>query len=169
MRQPLNYPFQKDLAKVSGREISLFNWLCKRSAKKHRERDEVKEPLALKLVLGTLFIFAFIILVAFGASILLGHGYKHAERLDTFLVFTASFDSFKGDVAVIRTYGERVYAVPFKRDTTKTDQSGRKTVEFEKQLIIVNMYDIKAPLSSENIGHLQAKPKDENARDQSKK
>ena len=85
--------------------------------------------------------------------------YKFAENREEFHVFTpSSFDSFKSEVAVVRVYGEQVYAVPLVSNTTKTDSSGRKTTDFEKQLIIMKTSDIKTPLSLKRIGHLQAKP-----------
>jgi hypothetical protein len=148
---------------------SFLVWLSERWKKKRKERGETREPVVLKLVGSVIFLFFFILLVREGAFFFRLKGYEHAKTLQEFYVFTINFDSFKSDVAVIRTYGEHVYAVPFKRDTTKIDQSGRKTVEFEKQLIIVKMSDIKAPLSVEKIGHLQAKPEEESTRDQSKK
>jgi hypothetical protein len=110
-------------------------------------------------------ILVFIALCVYGYSYL---GTYQSEHQTEFPVFKpSSVDSFKFEAAlgpkaaVLRTYGEYVYAVPF--------NLGTDGAVFEKQLIIVKMSDIKAPLSFEKIGPLKAKPEGESARDQSKK
>jgi hypothetical protein len=77
-----------------------------------------------------------------------GIGIQHAKNLEWFSVFVSSYTS--SEVAVIRNYGEYLYAVPFNRDTK----------QFESKLVLVKMSDVKAPLSFEQIGPLKPmKPK----------
>jgi hypothetical protein len=74
-------------------------------------------------------------------------GQEVAKTQEEFLVFPSppSMNIQSPEVAVLRVYGEYVYAVPFHRDTKK----------FEKKLFFMKMSDMKAPLSYEKVGPLQ--------------
>jgi hypothetical protein len=91
-------------------------------------------------------ILLFIVLGINGYSLL---GKEVAKTQDKFPVFAPppSLGLQSPEVAVIRMYGEYLYAVPFHRDTK----------QFENQLVIVKMSDIKTPLSFEKIGPLKPK------------
>jgi hypothetical protein len=128
--------------------ISISDWLYERQKKKRKEGDETKEPLWLKQALVCIIGLFFLLFLVLGGFYFFVKGRNQAENQEPFHVFTTSFDSFKSEVAVIRVYGEHLYAVPFNRDTK----------EFERQLVIVKMSDIKAPISFKRIGPLKAKP-----------
>jgi hypothetical protein len=73
-------------------------------------------------------------------------GQYGAEHQKEFLVFKPT--SFPSEVAVIRNYGEYLYAVPF----------NRATKEFENKLVIIKMSESSKPpltLSLEMIGPLK--------------
>ena len=70
-------------------------------------------------------------------------GKQSAEYQVEFPVFKLSPPSC--EAAIIRNYGEYLYAVPFDRD--------KKT--FKKEFIIIKMSDITTPFSVENIGKLK--------------
>jgi len=93
---------------------------------------------------STLFftILVLIILGIMGYSFL---GKYDAEHKKEFPVLVS--DSFPSGVAVIRSYGEYLYAIPFNRETK----------QFESKLVIVKMSDVKVPLSFEKIGPLKPK------------
>jgi len=92
------------------------------------------------------FIILMSLLAAYGSYIL---GHWEAQGRVPFHVITQSPDT---EVAVIRSYGEYLYAVPITRRTNE------HKAQFERKLFIVKLSDIKNPLSYENIGPLETKP-----------
>ena len=76
-------------------------------------------------------------------------GRENAETQTEFAVLV--LPPSHSELAVIRNYGEYLYAVPF---TRKTNEPG---AYFERQVVIVKMPDVKTPLSlrMEEIGPLQ--------------
>jgi hypothetical protein len=132
---------------------AFFIWLRKIRSKNRRESDEIREPVALKFVLGLVSIFLFIVYVSGGALFFRNQGYEYAKSLREFPVFELSSPNSevparRNKVAVIRTYGEYLYGVPIMRNTNEK-------FTFEKKLVIMKVSDIKSPLSLEMIGPLE--------------
>ena len=127
----------------------LLYVLIRPSNEKQYNNSETKSLSVLKILLitiaGPLLLYCLVTIALFFRSF----GIQHAKNLDSFSVFVPSYTS--SEVAVIRNYGEYLYAVPFTR----------KTNQFETKLVIVKMSDIKTPLSFEKIGRLKAHNKQE--------
>ena len=58
------------------------------------------------------------------------------------------------EVAIIRSYGEYLYAVPFTRITRKSNDDKTPAL-FERKLYILKISDVKMPLTFEQVGPLQ--------------
>jgi hypothetical protein len=119
------------------------------STEKQDGHSETRLLSVLKVLLitvaGCLLLYSLVSI----AFIFRGIGIQHAENLEQFPVFVSSYTS--SEVAVIRSYGEYLYAVPFTRKTNEHE------AQFESKLVIVKMSDVKAPLSFERIGPLKPK------------
>ena len=85
------------------------------------------------------------------------NGRELAEKQKEFLVLEPS--SSNHELAVIRTYGEYLYAVPFNRITRKND-ADKTPAPFRKELVILKMPadDKRLNLTFEKVGPLQPKP-----------
>ena len=78
-------------------------------------------------------------------------GRNEAKRQEKFLIVKQNLGvpGVDTEVAVLRVYGEYLFAVPINRADKK----------FEKKLVILKMSDMpKTPLNLEKIGPLEEKP-----------
>jgi hypothetical protein len=133
--------------------VSIFGWLVNRLKRKRPERGEMREPIVLIVVIGIILIAFFVLYATFGGYYFSNLGNRKAESQIGFPVFTPT--SYTSEVAVIRSYGEYLYAIPFNRKTNEHE------AQFESKLVIVKMSDVKTPLSFEEIGPLKSmKPKE---------
>jgi hypothetical protein len=99
------------------------------------------------IIHSSLLIFIFIlvsfIILGLGFNLFNKIGREEAKMQENFPVLVQS--SFNSEVAIIRIYGDYLYAIPFNRDTKK----------FVKKLFIIKIPDVKTPLSFETVGPLQ--------------
>ena len=131
----------------------LLYALRRRSNEKQDSSSETRLISVLKVLLITVAGFLLLYSLVGISLIFRGIGIQHAQNLKWFSVFKSSYTS--SEVAVIRSYGEYLYAVPFTRKTNEPE------TQFESKLVIVKMSDIKTPLSFEQIGPLKAHNKQE--------
>jgi hypothetical protein len=100
-----------------------------------------------QLFVITLCTLSALVALNLGFNFFSEQGRERAGKYDSFPVLVSPYPTSTPEVAVIRTYGEYLYAVPFHRETR----------QFEDQLVIVKMSDVKTPLSFEKIGPLKPK------------
>jgi hypothetical protein len=99
-----------------------------------------------RIVIGVLFIAAL-----FFCRVCRIEGRNEAKRQEKFLIVKQNLGvpGVDTEVAVLRVYGEYLFAVPINRADKK----------FEKKLVILKMSDMpKTPLNLEKIGPLEEKP-----------
>jgi hypothetical protein len=125
-------------------------WALFRSS--YRRYKENKEETPWRVI--ALLVAGFFLVLYIEFRLLSVVGSKTAQGEKVFHVYALPSSTSTSEVAVIRMYGEYLYAVPFNRKTNEHE------AQFESKLVIVKMSDVKTPLSFEEIGPLKPmKPK----------
>jgi hypothetical protein len=128
--------------------VLIFNRISRLFKKKQVNKDEPIWLLPLKIMIAIHLIFMVVFYSFDGSTFFRNKGREKAVSQDYFLICIAPCSNNvpikDKDMAVIRNYGENIFAVPINRDNK----------QFERKIVILKISEIKTYLTMEQVGPL---------------